>query len=201
MRRSIVCAALLALASLAGLNSFTVGLLDKVRNTVAAEPASAPDTQTVEVAFSPDGRADALVLKVIGAAKTSIRLAGYTFTSPTVVRALTDAKKRGVDVAVVVDYKNNLVESRSNTSRQALNLLVHAGIPTRTVSVYPIHHDKYIVADGLHVETGSFNYTMAAARRNSENVLVVWNNAAVAGQYIAHWQSRWEQGQQYQSSY
>ncbi len=41
MRRSIVCAALLALASLAGLNSFTVGLLDKVRNTVAAEPASA----------------------------------------------------------------------------------------------------------------------------------------------------------------
>ncbi|WP_042674222.1 phospholipase D family protein, partial [Xanthomonas citri] len=162
----------------------------KVRNTVAAEPASAPDTQTVEVAFSPDGRAEALVLKVIRSAKTSIRLAGYTFTSPAVVRALTDAKKRGVDVAVVVDYKNNLVESRSNTSRQALNLLVHAGIPTRTVSVYPIHHDKYIVADGLHVETGSFNYTMAAARRNSENVLVVWNNAAVAGQYIAHLPTR-----------
>ncbi|KLB49118.1 phospholipase D-like domain-containing protein, partial [Xanthomonas euvesicatoria] len=106
------------------LNSFTAGLLDKVRNTMAAEPASAPDSQTVEVAFSPDGRAEALVLKVIGAAKTSIRLAGYTFTSPAVVRALTDAKKRGVDVAVVVDYKNNLVESRSNTSRQALNLLV-----------------------------------------------------------------------------
>jgi phosphatidylserine/phosphatidylglycerophosphate/cardiolipin synthase-like enzyme len=201
MRRFIVCAALLALAPLAGANSFTAGLLDKVRNTVAAEPASAPDTQTVEVAFSPDGRAEALVLKVIRAAKTSIRLAGYTFTSPAVVRALTDAKKRGVDVAVVVDYKNNLVESRSNTSRQALNLLVNAGVPTRTVSVYPIHHDKYIVVDGLHVETGSFNYTTAAARRNSENVVVLWNNPDAARQYIAHWQSRWEQGQQYQSSY
>lgn len=201
MRRFILCTALLALAPVAGANSFTAGLLDKVRDTVTSEPTSAPDTQTVEVAFSPDGRGEALVLKVIRSAKKSIRLAGYTFTSPAVVRALTDAKQRGVDVAVVVDYKNNLVENRSNTSRQALNLLVNAGIPTRTVSLYPIHHDKYIVVDGLHVETGSFNYTTAAARRNSENVLVVWNNAAVAGQYIAHWQRRWEQGQQYQSSY
>jgi phosphatidylserine/phosphatidylglycerophosphate/cardiolipin synthase-like enzyme len=142
MRQFIVCAALLVLAPVAEANSFTAGLLDKVRNTAAAEPANAPDTQTVEVAFSPDGRAEALVLKVIDSAKSSIRLAGYTFTSPTVVRALTDAKKRGVDVAVVVDYKNNIEESRSNTSRQALNLLVSAGIPTRTVSVYPIHHDN-----------------------------------------------------------
>ncbi|MGA3994311.1 phospholipase D family protein [Ralstonia nicotianae] len=172
-----------------------------MRSAVAAEPTNAPDSQAVEIAFSPDGRAEALVLKVIRSAKSSIRLAGYTFTSPAIVRALADAKRRGVDVAVVVDYKNNLVENRSNTSRQALNLLVNAGIPTRTVSVYPIHHDKYIVVDGLHVETGSFNFTTAAARRNSENVVVLWNNPDAARQYIAHWQSRWEQGQQYQSSY
>jgi hypothetical protein len=77
MRRFIVCAALLALAPVAGANSFTAGLLDKVRNTAAAEPANAPDTQTVEVAFSPEGRAEALVLKAIHSAKSSIRLAGY----------------------------------------------------------------------------------------------------------------------------
>ncbi|KAF3458075.1 phospholipase D family protein [Ralstonia solanacearum] len=201
MRRLIVCAALLALAPVAGANSFAAGLLDTMRSAVAAEPTNAPDSQAVEIAFSPDGRAEALVLKVIRSAKSSIRLAGYTFTSPAIVRALADAKRRGVDVAVVVDYKNNLVENRSNTSRQALNLLVNAGIPTRTVSVYPIHHDKYIVVDGLHVETGSFNFTTAAARRNSENVVVLWNNPDAARQYIAHWQSRWEQGQQYQSSY
>ncbi len=201
MRQFIACAALLALAPMAGANSFTAGLLDKVRDTVAAEPATVPNTRTVEVAFSPDGQAEALVLKVIRSAKSSIRLAGYTFTSPAVVRGLIDAKKRGVDVAVVVDYKNNLVENRSNSSRQALNLLVNAGIPTRTISAYPIHHDKYIVIDGLHVETGSFNFTVAAARRNSENVVVLWNNSDVARQYITHWQSRWEQGQQYQSSY
>lgn len=38
-----------------------------------------------------------------------IRLAGYSLTIAPVVRALVDAKKRGVDVAVAVDYKNNLL--------------------------------------------------------------------------------------------
>lgn len=171
------------------------------RELVAA-PLDAPtEAASIDVAFSPDGGAEALVLKVIASAKSSIRLAAYSFTSPNVVRELLAAKRRGVDVAVVVDHKNNLVEARSNSSREALNLLVNAGIPTRTVSVYAIHHDKFIVVDGRHVETGSFNYTAAAAKRNSENVLVVWNNPLLAGKYIAHWQSRWSQGQPYRSSY
>nr|WP_231973638.1 phospholipase D family protein [Variovorax sp. HW608] len=169
-------------------------------------PASAPldapvAAPSIEVAFSPDAGAEALVLKAIAMARSSIRLAAYSFTSPPVVSALLAARRRGVDVAVVVDYKNNLVEARSNAAREALNLLANAGIPARTVSAYPIHHDKFIVVDGLHVETGSFNYTAAAAKRNSENVLVVWNDPALAGKYIAHWQSRWSQGQPYRSTY
>ncbi|WP_433960848.1 phospholipase D family protein [Burkholderia pyrrocinia] len=168
--------------------------------------ASAPGTTasgavSIEVGFSPDGSAQALVLKTIGSARSSIRLAAYSFTSPEVVRALIDAKRRGVDVAAVVDEKNNLREDRSGKARAALNLLVNAGIPTRTISVYPIHHDKYFVVDGLDVETGSFNYSEAAARRNSENALVIWRDPALAKAYLDHWQSRWAQGIDYRSSY
>ncbi|VVE56863.1 endonuclease [Pandoraea aquatica] len=152
---------------------------------------------SVEAAFSPDGEAEALVLRVIGSAASSIRLAGYSFTSPKVVRHLIDAKRRGVDVAIVIDAKGNL----NSTSAQALNLLVNAGIPARLVDRYAIHHDKYIVVDGKHVETGSFNFTSSAASRNSENVLVIWNNADLAAQYLRHWQSRFNQGVAYQSSY
>ncbi len=61
-------------------------------------------------------------------------------------------------MAVVVDHKNNITTDRSGTGKAALNLLVNAGIATRTIARYPIHHDKFIVADGLHVETGSFNF-------------------------------------------
>src|SRR6218665_2557185 len=106
--------------------------------------ASAGTDAGIEVGFSPDGSGEALVLR-------SIRLVAYSFTAAPVARALVDAKKRGVDVAVVVDYKNNLVEDRSGKARAALNLLVNAGIPTRTVAAFPIQHSKYAVIDGANV--------------------------------------------------
>jgi phosphatidylserine/phosphatidylglycerophosphate/cardiolipin synthase-like enzyme len=155
-------------------------------------------TPTIEVAFSPDGDAESLVLKIITAAKHSIRVASFSFTSQTIAGALKAAKKRGVDVAVMVDYETNL---NNKSSQRALNILANAGIATRTVSTYSSHHDKYMVVDDLNVETGSYNFTTSAARFNSENVLVVWNDPAVAKQYLAHWQSRWAQGEVYKSSY
>jgi hypothetical protein len=32
-------------------------------------------------------------------------------------------------------------------------------------------------------------------------VLVVWNNPALATQYLQHWQNRYDQGTNYRSSY
>jgi len=83
----------------------------------------------------------------------------------------------------------------------AINLLLGAAIQVRSIGRYAIHHDKYIVADDRTVQTGSFNYTQAAARSNSENVLVMWNDAALADRYLRHWTSRWEQGSPISPSY
>lgn len=156
--------------------------------------------ESIEVAFSPREGAEALVVKVIDSAKNSIRLAAYSFTSAPVVKALIAAKKRGVDVGVIVDYKQN-VQMDNGAGRAALNLLVKNGIPTRVISAYPIHHDKYIIADGLNVETGSFNYSKAAEWGNSENVIVVWGNAELAAKYIEHWQDRYKGGTNYEANY
>jgi phosphatidylserine/phosphatidylglycerophosphate/cardiolipin synthase-like enzyme len=125
--------------------------------------------------FSPEGTALQLVLKTIDTAQQEIRLMGYSFTSPEVVRSLITAKRRGVDVKVVLDHKANTGE-RNKASRAAMNLLASAGIPVRTVSAYKIMHDKVIVADGRNTEAGSFNFSRAADRSNSENVLVVWDD-------------------------
>ncbi|MGH8388743.1 MAG: phospholipase D-like domain-containing protein [Pseudomonas sp.] len=64
-----------------------------------------------------------------------------------------------------------------------------------------IHHDKLMVVDGMTVETGSFNFTAAAAKSNSENALVVWNDPALAETYLNHWQSRWYQGIAFKAKY
>jgi phosphatidylserine/phosphatidylglycerophosphate/cardiolipin synthase-like enzyme len=165
-----------------------------------AAPVQA-QTCVSEAGFSPEGSAAQLVNQVISSAQKSIRLAGYNFTSPTVVRRLTAAKRRGVDVAVLVDARSNLQDDRSGKSRAALNVLAQAGIPVRTVDAYPLHHDKYIVVDNATVETGSFNYTTSAARYNSENVLVLRHCPNIAQAYLDHWQSRWNQGQAWQAGY
>jgi phosphatidylserine/phosphatidylglycerophosphate/cardiolipin synthase-like enzyme len=146
----------------------------------------------IEVAFSPEAGSEALVVKVLKSARQTIRLAGYSFTSPAVVKGLIDAKRRGVDVKALLDDRGN----RGQASLVAMRLIADAGIPTRVISAYAIHHDKYIVIDGQHTETGSFNYSQAAARSNSENVLVLWNNPGIARQYLLHWENRWAQGQE-----
>ena len=62
-------------------------------------------------------------------------------------------------------------------------------------------HDKVIIVDNHTVEAGSFNYTRSAASRNSENVLVINEVPEVAQTYLQHWQSRWDGGTEWHSSY
>ena len=159
--------------------------------------AQVPGNQVIEVAFSPNEGSEDLVVKAIQSARSSIGVAAYSFTSPVIAKALLNAKKRGVDVRVVVDENGN----KSKASLAALNLLVGAGIPTRTISRYAIHHDKYMVVDKSTVQTGSFNYSKAAAKSNSENVVVIWNNPDLALSYLKHWQDRFDQGRAYKSDY
>ena len=153
--------------------------------------------QEITVAFSPNEGSEELVVKAVASARSSIAVAAYSFTSPVIAKALLTARKRGVDVRVVVDENGN----KSKASLAALNLLASASIPTRTISRYAIHHDKYMVIDKMTVQTGSFNYSKAAAKSNSENVIVIWNNPDIALSYLKHWQDRFDQGRAYTSSY
>lgn len=159
--------------------------------------AASADTPSLDVGFSPEGSAQQLVLRTLDDAQESIRLMGYSFTSPEIVKSLVAARQRGVDVRVVVDDKGN----RSKASQAAMNVVVNAGIPLRTNSQYKIMHDKVIITDGQNVELGSFNYTRSAAESNSENALVVRGVPALAQTYLTHWQSRWDEGSDWKSAY
>jgi phosphatidylserine/phosphatidylglycerophosphate/cardiolipin synthase-like enzyme len=173
------------------------GLLDQLLQEFHARIDKAPAVGEIESAFSPEGNAERLVLKVINSASRDLRLAAYSFTSPTIVNALVRAKRRGVTVRVVVDDS----ALKSKPGMAALNLLAGAGIPVRTSHDYAIHHDKYLIVDGRHVQTGSFNYSRAAAKSNSENVLVVWHNPALAASYLRHWESRYSEGVNFKKTY
>jgi phosphatidylserine/phosphatidylglycerophosphate/cardiolipin synthase-like enzyme len=100
-------------------------------------------------------------------------------TSKPIADALCRASARGVAVTAVLDQKSN-PHGHPNSKRDYLS---DCGVAVRGDSRYPIMHDKFIVVDNKHVETGSFNYSFAAAERNAENAMVIWNNPSLASKY------------------
>lgn len=176
------------------------GLVSGLCGFSGAASAQASPATRLEVAFSPREGAEDLVLKVLGTARRSLRIAAYSFTSPAVAKAVVASKKRGVDVMIVVDHKMNIEHDKFSASRAALDLISNAGVEVRTVDFWPMHHDKYIVADGETVETGSYNFSTNATK-SRENVLVIWNNEALARAYEAHWAESWAKGRNYLARY
>lgn len=144
----------------------------------------------VQVGFSPEGSARALVLKVIESAHKSIQMIGYSFQAPDIAKALVAARKRGVDVRVVVDKRRNQVSA----SKAAMLYVINNGVKLRIDGHYHIQHDKTIIVDGQTVETGSFNFAPSAETENSENVIVIRGMPEVVQQYVTHWNSRWALG-------
>jgi phosphatidylserine/phosphatidylglycerophosphate/cardiolipin synthase-like enzyme len=112
-------------------------------------------------------------------------MAAYSFTSKPIASALLAAKQRGIDVKIVVDHKEN------SGKYSAATFTANQGVPTRTDSHYAIMHNKFLVVDGKTVETGSFNYTSAAANKNAENALLLRNVPSLASTYEKEWERLW----------
>ena len=159
--------------------------------TLYAYPADAYARQSTQAAFSPSPDAIALIERTIGKAEHSVDVAAYSFTSQKVANALIDAHRRGVDVHVLLD------KGQGKRHYRAIKELQDAGIPIRINSHYAIMHDKYLIIDDKTVETGSFNYTASAEKRNAENVVVIKNNKKLAAQFMQNWQKLWDEGTTY----
>lgn len=140
-------------------------------------------TELVAIGFSP-GNAESLILDVINGAKKEIRLAAYTFTSRSIANALLRAKQRGVNIAVVLDAP------KPSAAPFILPFLKKNNISHRLISKYGIMHNKFLVVDGVIVQTGSYNYTKAAATHNAENILVL-RGTGCANVYLKEWTRLW----------
>lgn len=148
-----------------------------------------------DTGFSPNGNSLNLVIKGIDSAKKSIHVAAYSFTSKPIATALLNASKRGVTIQVVADEKSN------SGKYSAVTYLANNGIPVRLDGNYPIFHHKFMVIDSVNLETGSFNYSAAAATKNAENVLVLWNVPQIAQAYDHEWARVWAEAQPLSAKY
>jgi phosphatidylserine/phosphatidylglycerophosphate/cardiolipin synthase-like enzyme len=156
--------------------------------TFTISPARAGE---IEVGFTPAGDAEGLIVRTIEGAKHDLLVAAYSFTNKQIAAALVAAQRRGVSVRVVLD------KSQRGEKYTSATFLAHAGVSVRIDSMHAIMHNKFMVIDGRVVETGSFNYTTAAARRNAENALVVTDNPVLARQFADEWAKHWAHAENY----
>lgn len=157
-------------------------------NVSAAQPA-------FSVGFSPSHTALAVVLDEINHAQHSLDVEAYSFTSKEIAEALVSAQKRGVKVRVMADEKAN------SGKYSAVTFLANQHVPVRLNGNYAIMHNKVTIVDGITVETGSFNYTSSADKRNAENALVIRNQPQLAAVYQQEFERLWQESTPKDASY
>lgn len=156
--------------------------------------ASAADFQTgasYELCFVPDGNnCQDLLVDAINHTNKQLLIQAYSFTSESIAKAIVDAKKRGVDVQVLVDKSQEGKMSGGKRDYSVVTLLQNANIPVLVDSKPAIAHNKVMVFDGQRVFTGSFNFTKAATTRNAENGIIITGDKAIVESYTKNWEAR-----------
>lgn len=155
------------------------------RTTVVVSDGGVDDAAPIEsktwsVHFSPSGGCQDAIVQLIGSAKTSVRVMTYSFTSAPIANALATASLQGRDVQVVAD------NSDPTEKNDKLANLKTAHVPVFLDGKHAIMHDKVIIVDERIVETGSYNFSVAAETRNAENCLIL-HNKSVAAAYLDNW--------------
>ncbi|MBI5224877.1 hypothetical protein HY989_03325 [Candidatus Micrarchaeota archaeon] len=142
-----------------------------------------------------NGQADAIVspgaanqlLHAINSAKISLHIILYEFSYPDLKEALINAKRRGVDVKIILEPK---VDRNLNTA----TFLASKGIAVRWASPkFNNSHAKTAIIDGKIVLIGSLNWSRNAMERNRE-IGVILESQKIADELEKVFESDWEGG-------
>ena len=145
-------------------------LLRKIRHLFVTPPSLA-------VHFSPKGGCTEAVVRELQHARREILVQAYSFTADPISTALVEAKKRGVEVVVILD-RSNEAESYSD-----LRILLDHGLAPLIDSHHAIAHNKIMIIDKKTVITGSFNFTNQAEHENAENLVIIKGHPELVTSY------------------
>ncbi len=121
---------------------------------------------SIEAYFCPADNCSQKLISQFDSAKSSIDGAIYSFTLDSIGDSLVSAKKRGVNVRIVM-------ERQQLSEYSELEKLQNAGINVRIDSNPAYMHDKFAVIDKNVVATGSFNWSQNADEKNNENLVII----------------------------
>jgi phosphatidylserine/phosphatidylglycerophosphate/cardiolipin synthase-like enzyme len=132
---------------------------------------------SVRVHFSPKGGCTEAIVRELKAARREVLVQAYSFTADPITYGLIEAKKRGVEVKVLLD-RSNEKESYSD-----LKIFLEHGLTPLIDASHAIAHNKIMIIDQRTVITGSFNFTNQAEHENAENLLIITGHPELVRAY------------------
>ena len=137
--------------------------------TKPTEPSAITSNQISTYFTKAGDHPEQALAKLYDSSKDTLDIAAYSLTYPAVVKAITDAKKRGVSVRVVTDS----IQASGKAQTVAVDTLILNGITVKENSYSGLMHLKMSIIDGKVATTGSFNYSANAAENNEEMLVVI----------------------------
>lgn len=151
--------------------------------TAAVTQAAPPESDAISVYFtdpqSERAGPDEVLAQAIAAAQTSVDMAMFNLSLPSIRDALLDAHRRGVAVRLVVDSEtyNDAVPER----------LRSAGIAVISDRRQELMHNKFTVLDGQEVWTGSLNLSTGGTYSDYNNLVRI-RSTRLAQDYTAEFE-------------
>ena len=116
----------------------------------------------IEIYFTPSLDCENAIIKRLNQAN-KVDIAVYSISNTNITKAIISAKNRGANIRIVTD------RTQAKVKGSTIQQLKSAGIPVLTNVKHKIEHNKFAVFDGVHVVSGSYNWTTNASKNNSEN--------------------------------
>jgi cardiolipin synthase len=147
--------------------------------------AAAGDSDAQMFESSPTGGSESMelmyLLAITAADKSILLEAAYFIPDDLTSQALLDARKRGVDIRIIVPGKYNDAKVTRYASHSTWGPLLSAGV--RIFEYQPtMFHCKVLVVDGLLTSVGSTNFDDRSFRLNDEASLNVYDARFAAEQ-------------------
>lgn len=143
-----------------------------------------PDDQP-EAWFSPSQDCARRIVQLFEHAKACVDVCVFTITDDRITRALLEAHDRGVIVRVLTD------DAKAEDLGSDIERIRQSRILTRADHGLGHMHHKFAIFDRARLLTGSYNWTLGAARDNQENFVVTSDKRLVAT-YSQAFEGLWE---------
>lgn len=157
-------------------------ILEWTKTAISALAAQRP--LTTDAFFSPGEECRTTIMQYIDRATKQLQICVFTISDNNITKSLLAAHKRRVQIKLITDNDKSLDMGSD------IDELARAGIAVK-MDITPNHmHHKFMIADQRTLITGSYNWTLSAAKYNHENILVT-SEAGVIKSFANEFEQLW----------